>query len=260
MPEQEPKPAYWAILPAKVRYDEQLRPNAKLLYAEISALQNVRGYCYASNTSLARLFGIAPRTVRDLLADLEAHGYIHTQVIRDEKNEVVERRIYTEQPLPTVVPPSGENPPYPPPAENGHTSGENLPYPSGENPPLDQYKNRPDIPPIVPQRGRHTRREPKKAPDWKPDRFVRFWAAYPRGEAKQSAIRAWDRLKPTDELIREMAQTLKRQLASDEWQAGFGIPYASTWLNGRRWEDEDRRAPDAAGEECGGWDDDPEVY
>ncbi len=97
-------------------------------------------------------------------------------------------------------------------------------------------------------------------PDWKPDRFARFWSAYPRGEAKQSAIRAWDRLKPTDELIREMAQTLKRQLASPEWQAGFGIPYASTWLNGRRWEDEDRKAPGAPDEESGGWDDDPEVY
>jgi len=25
---------------------------------------------------------------------------------------------------------------------------------------------------------------------------------------------------------------------TDEWQRGIGIPYASTWLNNRRWEDE----------------------
>ena len=34
-----------------------------------------------------------------------------------------------------------------------------------------------------------------------------------------------------------MANALVRQLESAEWQRGIGIPYASTWLNGRRWED-----------------------
>lgn len=40
-----------------------------------------------------------------------------------------------------------------------------------------------------------------------------------------------------------MARALKRQMASDEWQRGIGIPYASTWLNGRRWTDEDKPLP-----------------
>ena len=43
------KPAYWAVLPAGVRYDETLPASAKLLYAEISSLTNQEGYCYASN-------------------------------------------------------------------------------------------------------------------------------------------------------------------------------------------------------------------
>ena len=49
---------------------------------------------------------------------------------------------------------------------------------------------------------------PKPAPDWKPERFARFWDYYPRGESKQAAIRAWDRLRPSDELISEMAVAL----------------------------------------------------
>ena len=36
------KPGYWAVLPARVRYDEELRPNAKLIYAEITALAQHR--------------------------------------------------------------------------------------------------------------------------------------------------------------------------------------------------------------------------
>lgn len=56
----ERRPGYWAVLPAKVRYDKTLRPNAKLLYAEITALADARGYCWATNGYLAELFEIAP--------------------------------------------------------------------------------------------------------------------------------------------------------------------------------------------------------
>ena len=34
-------------------------------------------------------------------------------------------------------------------------------------------------------------------------------------------------------------------MKSEEWQRGIGIPYASTWLNNRRWEDEDKSRPSA---------------
>ena len=39
----ERRPGYWAVLPATVRYDKTLRPNAKLLYAEITALADANG-------------------------------------------------------------------------------------------------------------------------------------------------------------------------------------------------------------------------
>ena len=109
------------------------------------------------------------------------------------------------------------------------------------------------IPPIVPPEGdgapkprrRRTRANPG-APEWKPERFARFWRCYPRGEAKQRAVQAWDRLKPDDALIDRMARALQRQLRRPDWREGVGIPYASTWLNQARWEDEERAAPDGA--------------
>ena len=99
-----------------------------------------------------------------------------------------------------------------------------------------------NIPPIVPQGGRR-RRETKEAPDHEPERFQKFWEFYPRHESKQAAIRAWDRLSPSTELIDKMAKALKKQTQSKDWQEGIGIPYASTWLNNSRWEDEVQVAP-----------------
>ena len=43
------QPNYYAIISAEVRYDENLTANAKLLYAEITALLNMNGECFATN-------------------------------------------------------------------------------------------------------------------------------------------------------------------------------------------------------------------
>ena len=93
-------------------------------------------------------------------------------------------------------------------------------------------------------------RAPKAAPDWKPERFEGFWRMYPVKKSKQAAIRAWDSLHPDDRLLAVMGHALQCQLASPEWQRkireedGQGIPYPASWINGRRWEDEDQ--PDRA--------------
>lgn len=95
------------------------------------------------------------------------------------------------------------------------------------------------------------RRTTKSAPDYRPDTFARFWAAYPRGEDKQGAIAAWDELKPDDATLQAMSRALVRQKASEEWQRGIGIPYAVRWLRRRRWEDE-IKAPAPPPERAGG--------
>jgi DNA-binding MarR family transcriptional regulator len=76
------KPNYYAVIPAPVRYDKDLSPQAKLIYAEISALSNSKGYCWASNKYFAQLFGITTVTVSRLISQLIKAKYIDTQLNR----------------------------------------------------------------------------------------------------------------------------------------------------------------------------------
>lgn len=57
------------------------------------------------------------------------------------------------------------------------------------------------------------------------------------------AVRAWDKLKPDDALIETIGRALQTLKASPAWRDGVGIPYASTFLNGRRWEDAKAKRP-----------------
>jgi hypothetical protein len=70
--------------------------------------------------------------------------------------------------------------------------------------------------------------------------FDSFWSAYPKKKAKQDAQKAWDRLKLDDALADTIIASVLRFAATKEWMKDEGqyVPYPSTFLNGRRWEDE----------------------
>ena len=46
---------YYAIIPAKVRYDKNLKPAEKILYGELTALSNKNGYCHAEYDHMYRM-------------------------------------------------------------------------------------------------------------------------------------------------------------------------------------------------------------
>ncbi|MHA7114659.1 helix-turn-helix domain-containing protein [Pseudomonas promysalinigenes] len=70
--------------------------------------------------------------------------------------------------------------------------------------------------------------------------FDRFWALYPRKVGKSAAEKVWKKLKVTAGLFDLMAKSLAAWTVSTDWTKDNGqyIPHASTWLNGKRWEDE----------------------
>lgn len=70
--------------------------------------------------------------------------------------------------------------------------------------------------------------------------FDEFWAAFPKKKAKNDAVKAWNKIKMTDELFTEIMTALALHKKTPEWTKDNGqfIPNCSTWLNGKRWEDE----------------------
>ena len=72
------------------------------------------------------------------------------------------------------------------------------------------------------------------------DLFPKFWALYPRKQDKAKAQKAWAKLKVTDDLFNLIAKGLAAQVVSADWikDGGKYIPMPTTWLNGKRWEDE----------------------
>jgi uncharacterized phage protein (TIGR02220 family) len=94
------KPTYYAILPADVRYDNDLTPNAKLLYAEITVLTQSNGVCWASDNYFMELYNVKRQSIQRWLKSLEDRGYIKREVIyKNNSNEIEKRfiRVYTEK-------------------------------------------------------------------------------------------------------------------------------------------------------------------
>lgn len=89
---EELQKAYYAIIPANVRYDKDLVPNAKLLYGEITALCNEKGYCWASNQYFAELYNVSDRTIKNWISQLADKGYIQRSVKYGEGTKEIEQR------------------------------------------------------------------------------------------------------------------------------------------------------------------------
>lgn len=96
----------------------------------------------------------------------------------------------------------------------------------------------PDSKPIsVKPDNKHTPR--KGAKSVFTDGFDEFWAVYPKKDAKQTAVKAWLKLKPDDDLKQAIIAGVQRDI-DGRWKGAERryIPNPTTYLNQRRWEDE----------------------
>lgn len=235
------RPSYYAVIPADVRYDDRIPANAKLLYGEISALIGAEGFCYASNSYFMQIYGFSDPTISRLIAKLVEVGYIKRELERDKTGQVVRRKLYLSVSVPEIHPPiifdttspqkKGEGPL----KNDGYTNLSNT-----NNPPISPPEGG-----DPPKKSKNRTREYKSAADTLPERFEKFWTFYrthvpPECNAgnRQKAIRAWDKLAPSADLVTIMAVALARQVKSQSWASGVGVPHASTWLNNHGWEDD----------------------
>ena len=70
--------------------------------------------------------------------------------------------------------------------------------------------------------------------------FDEFWKLYPNKVAKKAAFKVFEKINPSDALLKQILAALERNIASEKWQRDGGefIPNPTTWLYGERWEDE----------------------
>lgn len=85
------KPWYYAILPATIRYAEDLTELQKLLYAEITALAQANGHCYASNSYFANLYKKTSKRISSTIQDMAKKWYLE---VKQNKEWWWSREIY----------------------------------------------------------------------------------------------------------------------------------------------------------------------
>lgn len=86
-------PAYYGILTANVRYSTQLSMSEKIMFTEITALSNAKGYCSAKNKYFADLYNKSEKTISLWIKNLKDCGFIRIEYKR-RGAEVIMRKIY----------------------------------------------------------------------------------------------------------------------------------------------------------------------
>lgn len=86
------QPSYYAVIPANVRYDNKISPNAKLLFGEITALCNEQGVCWAQNSYFANLYNVTNVTISRWIKELKSNGYITCETTYLPGTKAIDKR------------------------------------------------------------------------------------------------------------------------------------------------------------------------
>jgi hypothetical protein len=205
---------YFAILPEWVLYAD-ISSYSVRLYCVLRRHADQRGICFPSRRRLAELGQMSESTLDRSLKELVAIGAL-----------IIERRAtdmgdYTSNRY-TVVSQRGggvcENPPPPKSEATGGVRNEALTKAIvNESQELELMLT-------------ETVSEPVESD------FDRFWAQYPRKVGKQKAQKAWGRLTKKEKIA--IFGVLGAHVSQWRGVRPEFVPHATSWLNGRRWEDE----------------------
>ena len=269
---KEPEPAYYAVIPANVRYDTRLSPLAKLLYGEITCLCQKEGFCWATNAYFERLYQKSKWQIVRMINQLTEFGYITKEIEYYENTKQVKKRLLrlggTEKKeyfySKNATTPSSKNDTTPGSRNDtynntsiNNTSINNkyirakdcasvLIEPDTESKnnkcanvqPLIENKN---TEPLSTTKNKSLRKsKPKLAPKVLEEEFNTVWDLYPKKKDKTRAFKAFSKARKEGvslEKIREGVQKYVQEIENTGIAHQY-IKYGSTWFNNRCWEDE----------------------
>lgn len=212
----------------------------KVLLCKVISLSKGRP-CEMSNAAFASCFGISTRQVTEHIKALKAKTWIDVTGPRTKryikptekalylwKKPSIEENLYRRNQLEKkpsrIIEGSLSN-------YRGFLLPKNI-----ENIESIDISANQDLRKCAPFQKRKAEREGQAA---KGELFSKFWKAYPKKRDKAKAQRAFLKIKNIEKVFPVMMQALEKQKASADWQKDGGqfIPYPTTWLNGKRWED-----------------------
>lgn len=195
------KKSYYAVIPADVRYNKKICSNAKLLYGEITALCNEKGFCWASNQYFADLYGVHKRTISKWFSQLQKENYIKIEI---EKNiNGYDRKVYIH--------------------ENVHTPTRKGVYP------LHEKVHTPTRKELHNNTYNNTTNN-----TYNIDLFNELWTLYDKKTNKVQAVRSFkSKEKLFPENIKDIILDYVRSTPDKQYRKHF-----ATWLNNECWNDE----------------------
>ena len=234
------QPSYYSILTANVRYDRELKANEKLLFSEITALANKRGYCTATNNYFANLYDKSKTTISNWINHLKEKGYLRVYFEKDG-SQIIGRKLYP------VAEPIKENKDTPV-KENLNTCTKKVQEGIKEKfktPIKEKFKenntsiNNTSINNNISASDNAQAQIPKKLTENEiiEIEFEKLWTMYPRKLGKKDALRhykSWRKSNKenTYELMLNKLNTYLKYLRIKHIPLEYTL-HGSTWFNGR---------------------------
>lgn len=186
---------------------DELNHRQAILVGLLNGMAKKHGYAYLKNSTICELLKASESSVKSDLKRLEELKIIRRELIRNDKNEVIQRRIYPMSKSYTEVG-----------VKNNHRVGQNLTIPGGKIPPRDSNNNI-DINNNI------------------ESIFIECWKLYTRrGNKKKSHQRFCALSSKKVELIQEhLPKYMKNHIDNDKLKY---LPYFERYINEEKWEDE----------------------
>ena len=221
------KPNYYSVIPASVRYDNDLTDSEKLLYSEIVALSNQNGECWAGNTYFANLYDVTTVTISRRISKLRKKGYIQVEIIYKDKTKQIDKRVIKISNHIVKNNAGGIN-------ANVNT------YQQDKQEGINRIVNR-GINTNV--KGNTTSNEYYKINNktYSPlEAFKLFYENYPKKVQRGRAERAFRSKVKKSQTLELILKDLERRKDFYDWKKDNGkyIPHPATYLNGEQWLDE----------------------
>lgn len=242
------------IMPIQILKSCELSPGAKILYNALIHFAGEKDYCKVSHPTLANFICCSVTSIKKYLNELKIIGLIHA-----EKHGFSTSKYYFLRPFwasdsiqggdnhaqgeSALDKPNSGHGCKP---NSGHSSKANSGYNFNIKNLKPLYPPYPPYPPKPLGKSDHAGNVKKRGGGGNyfsvNQEFEKFWAAYPRKEAKELARSVWFKLHRQGNIpvLSSLISVLEKFKVCGQWLKEHGryIPQCVNWLKGRRWLDE----------------------